>query len=237
MTHPTQTKWQATQRVGLSMLAVLLLVEVGCVSRSTYERTKAEKEEHTHALEIVQEDVKELDQHIAALQATNRREEATTTELQAAIQRQEEQLPLIRQQADERFSTLKVQVATLMNQSWHLARKIVDIRQESASFQTIVAQYKQDQERSHDSLLPAPGSNKATPTQPTITEPAPTTVPLGQTSAPPQMTQGNPVSPNLAPSKPTVPSPSVSVEPPSASDSWIGTISRWLSTLWNWLFG
>ena len=136
-----------TQRVVLCALAAVLLLEVGCVSRRTYERVKAETVEQTRALEAVREDVRELDGKVAGLQASNRREDAAMSELRAAIQREEEQLPILRQRAEDTLASLKTQVATLMNQSWHLARKIVDIRQESVSLQTKVAQYKEEIEQ------------------------------------------------------------------------------------------
>ncbi len=147
MTRPTGTRFLAVQRVVFCVLAAVVFLEVGCVSRGTYEKVKAETLEQTQALEAVRGDVRELDQEIAGLQASNRREDAAMSELRGTIQREEEQLPIMRQRAEDALASLKTQVATLMNQSWQLARKIVDIRQESVSLQTKVAQYKEEIQR------------------------------------------------------------------------------------------
>ncbi len=94
------------------------------------------------------------------MQASNRREDVAVSELRAAIQREEEQLPIMRQRAEDTLASLKIQVATLMNQSWHLARKIVDIRQESVSLQTKVAQYKEEIEQIRAPVMVASNRNK-----------------------------------------------------------------------------
>ena len=73
MTRFIGTMSLVAQRVVLCALAVVLLLEVGCVSRHTYERVKAETVEQTHALEAVREDVRELDREsrgIAGLEPT-----------------------------------------------------------------------------------------------------------------------------------------------------------------------
>jgi hypothetical protein len=93
MTGSTDTMSPIAQQVVLFVLAVTLLLEVGCVSRHTYDRVKAETLEQTQALEAVREDIRGLEREIAGLQASNRREDAATSELRAAIQREEEQLP------------------------------------------------------------------------------------------------------------------------------------------------
>ncbi len=235
MTRPTGTMSPVVQRVVLGALAATLLLEVGCVSRHTYERVKAEALEQTQALEGVREDVRELDREIAELQASNRREDAAVSELRAAIQREEEQLPIMKQRAEDALASLKIQVATLLNQSWHLARKIVDIRQESASLQIKVAQYKDEMEQAQSSALVAARSNSPSRTQAAVLEPSPSMVPNDLSAAPPQIAQTNPTPPNPPPVKPTTPAPAVKVDPPTTNDSWIGVIISWLSAFWKWL--
>ncbi|MBH0208473.1 MAG: hypothetical protein HP495_08150 [Nitrospira sp.] len=141
MTTPTSRLSAIRQWITVCMLAGALGTEFGCVSRSAYERVKAEAQEHAQALQSVHAEVKELDQQIAGLQAANRHEDAATAELRAALQREEEQLPVMRQRAEMMLTSLKGQVASLMNQSWNLARKIPDLRHESASLQNTAAQY------------------------------------------------------------------------------------------------
>ncbi len=239
MTRPTGTMSLVVHRVVLCVLAAVLFSEVGCVSRRAYERVQAETLEHTQALEAMREDLRELDREIAGLQASNRHEDADVSELQAAIQREEDQLPIMRQRAEDTLSSLKTQVATLMNQSWHLARKIVDIRQESATLQTKVAQYKEKIEQAQLSMLMGSNETRLPIAQATVIEPPPpSTVPtdqIDQTEASPQIAQVNPTPPSPPPIKP-VPSPSVKADPPSANDSWIGTITNWFVKIWNWLF-
>lgn len=237
MTRPTGTMSLVTKRVVLSVLAVVLFLEVGCVSRRTYERVKAETVEQTQALEAVREDVRELDREIAGLQASNRRENAVMSELRAAIQREEEQLPILRQRAEDTLASLKTQVAILMNQSWHLARKIVDIRQESVSLQAKVAQYKEKIEEARSPVLVASGRDKPVIT-PTVTSETPASSAAStQDAEPTQAAQTVSPSPNLTPVKPPVSTPSVNADPPQANDSWIGIITSWFVKIWNWLFG
>jgi uncharacterized protein YlxW (UPF0749 family) len=233
MTRPSGTMSPVVQRVVLGVLAMVVLLEVGCVSRRTYEGVKAETLEQTQALEAVREDLRELDQEIAGLQASNRREDSAVSALRASVQREEEQLPIMRQQAEDTLASLKIQVATLMNQSWHLAQKIVDIRQESASLQTRVAQYKEKIEQVQFSTLAASDVSRPSVAQTAVIEPPPSTVPISPSTAPPQMAQTNPTPP--PPVKPATPSPAVKVDPPSTNDSWIGMIVNWLSAFWKWL--
>jgi hypothetical protein len=227
----------AVQRVVFCVLAAVVFLEVGCVSRRTYERVKAETVEQSQALEAVRGDVRELDQEIAGLQASNRREDAAMSELRGTIQREEEQLPIMRQRAEDALASLKTQVATLMNQSWQLARKIVDIRQESVSLRTKVAQYKQDMEAAQAPAMVASGADTPSISQPTIIAeaPEPSAPPLQETT-PPQMTESTPATPSVPSAAPSVPSPSVTADPSATSDSWIGMIVGWLTTFWNWLF-
>ena len=235
MTNPTATVSMLVQRVGLCLFAVLLLMEVGCVSRRTYERVKAETQEHTRALESVREDVRALDEQIAELQAANRQEDTTTAELRATIQQEEEQLPIMRQRAETMLASLKTQVANLMNQSWHLARKIADIRHESASLQTIAAQYKQEMKVVQSAPLMESDQEHPPITQATMTETL-TAIPLPNPSIEvTDITQAAPGDSGPVPVSSSVPSPSVNAEPSTASDSWISMIVGWLTTFWNWL--
>lgn len=238
MTRPAGTMFLAAQRVVLCGLTVVLLLESGCASRRTYEKVKAETMEQTQALEAVREDVRELDREIAGLQASNRREDAAASELRAAMQREEEQLPIMRQRAEDTLASLKTQVATLMNQSWHLARKIVDIRQESASLRAKVAQYKEEIEQAQLSTLVTSGEDRPTIAQASVIEPPPSIVSTDPGETSPQIAQINPTPPSPpSPAKPAAPSPSVRVDQPSTEDSWIGMITSWLTKIWNWLFG
>jgi hypothetical protein len=235
MTCPTVTTSLVAQRVVLSVLAVMFLAETGCVNRHTHDRVKAETLVQTQALEAVREDLRELDREIAELQAANRHEDATTAELRATIQREEEQLPIMRQRAEDTLASLKTQVATLMNQSWHLARKIADIRHESASLQTRVAQYKEEIEQARTPMMVA--SERETPviTQPVISEVSTPSVASTQEAELTQVAQAALPPPSPGPVKPSVPSPSVKADPPSANESWIDSIIGWFVKIWNWL--
>lgn len=235
MTCPTGTASWVARRVVLCVLAAVMLLEVGCVSRRSYERVKAETLEQTKALEAVREDVRELDREIAEWQASNRREDAVASELRAVIQREEEQLPIMRQRAEDTLASLKTQVATLMNQSWQLARKIVDIRQESVSLQGKVARYKEQIEQVQSTLV-ASREHRPPITPAPVLEP-PSSVAEASSVVSPELAQAAPVPPNPPSVKPAAPSPSVKVEPTSTNDSWIGIIVGWLSKIWNWLFG
>ena len=237
MTNPSKAVAPVVQRVVLCLLAATLLTDIGCVSRRAYEQIKAEAIEHTQALETAREDIKELDQQIAGLQTANRHEDAIVGELRATIQHEEEQLPIMRQQADERLSSLKTQVANLLNQSWHLARKIADIRDESASLQTMANRYKQEMEEAHASLRQVashstkPSVTRATPAE----EPSIPTPPPIEEIASPQVAQAVSPPPDLEPVAPHASSSSVNVEPSTTNDSWIDMITAWLLAFWNWL--
>ena len=235
MTRPTGTMSPAVQRVVFCVLAAVVLLEVGCVHRQTYDKVKAETLEQTQALEAVRGDVRELDQEIAGLQASNRRDDAAVSELRASIQREEEQLPIMRQRAEDTLTLLKTQVATLMNQSWHLARKIVDIRQESVSLQTKVAQYKEEMEQVRAPVMVASERDKPEITEAVISEVSTLSVAPRQDAEPTQVAQAAPPPPTLSPAKPAVSAPPVNVEPPQTNDSWIGMIISWLSAFWKWL--
>jgi uncharacterized protein YlxW (UPF0749 family) len=235
MTHPTTTVSGVFQGITVCLLAGALFTEVGCVSQSTYERIKAETQEHTRALESVRDKMKELDQQIAELQAANRHEDATTAELHAAVQREEEQLPVMRQRAEAVLTSLKGQVATLMNQSWSLARKIADLRHESASLQSAAAKYKQEREEAQAPLTVAadeeePGITPAMTAELSTPSESPTREPVVA-----QLAEPTAPSPSLSVSAPSIPAPSMNADPPETDNSWIGMIFSWLATLWNWL--
>lgn len=152
MPHPSTRVLRAIQRITVCVLAGMLPIEVCCVSQSAYERLKTQAQEDTQTLEVVRVEVKELDQLIAELQATNRQEDATTAELRRAIQQEEGQLPVMRQRAEAMLTSLKRQVTALMNESWHLARKIADLRHQSASLQSTAARYKGELEDAQDAV-------------------------------------------------------------------------------------
>lgn len=236
MIIPTTTVSGIFQRITVCLLTGALLTEVGCVSRSAYERLKAETQEHTRALESVRDEVKGLDQQIAELQAANRHEDATTAELRAAVQREEEQLPVMRQRAEATLTSLKGQVAALMNQSWNLARKIADLRHESVSLQSTVAQYKQEVEETQ-AAVPVASDEEEPAITPAVTAEPPT--PSGSPVEEPIVAQrAEPVAPtpSLSPSTTSAPSPSMSADPPGTDNSWVDMIFSWLTTFWNWLF-
>ena len=236
MTRPTGTRSLAVQRVVFCVLAAVVFLEVGCVSRGAYEKVKAETLEQTQALEAVRGDVRELDQEIAGLQASNRREDAAVSELRGTIQREEEQLPIMRQRAEDALASLKTQVATLMNQSWQLARKIVDIRQESVSLQTKVAQYKEAIQRPQTSVMVELEREKLVITEPVISEESISSVLPTQNTGPTQVAQAAPPLSSPAPFKPAAPSPSVKIDPPSTIDFLIEMVTSWFSKIWSWLF-
>ena len=230
MTHPTTIVLRTLQRITVCLLAGMLPIEVGCVSQSVYERLKTQAQEDTQTLEVVRDEVKELDQQIAGLQAANRQDDATTAELRMALQHEEEQLPIMRERAEASLTSLKGQVTALMNQSWNLARKIADLRHESASLQSTAAQYKQEMEEA-----PAAGPVAADEEEPRVaqaiaTEPAVPAQPPPQVPIVAQRPEPVAPTPNLSP-----PAPSMNPEPVETNDSWISIILSWLTTFWNWL--
>ena len=117
-----------------------------------------------------------------------------------------------------------------MNQSWNLARKIADLRHESASLQSTAAQYKQEMEEA-----PAAGPVAADEEEPRVaqaiaTEPAVPAQPPSQVPIVAQRPEPVAPTPNLSP-----PAPSMNPEPVETNDSWISIILSWLTTFWNWL--
>lgn len=238
MTNPTRSVPSVVQRIALCLFGTLLLMDIGCVSRHAYEQIKAETREYTQALETVREDFNELDRQIAELQAQNRHEDAIIDEIFATLQREKELLPVMHQQAEERISSLKIQVASLLDQSWHLARKIADIRHESTSLQAIAAEYKQEMEQAQAQapVLVASHSEKPSITHPTTTEqpPVPELPPVEEIT-PPQVAQAVSPAPDLTQVTPPTPFSSVDVDTPTANDSWFAMIISWLLAFWNWL--
>lgn len=235
MTNPTSTAPRALQWIIVCVLAGMLSVEVGCVSKSAYERIKSQAQEYTHTLESVRDEVTALDQLIARLQAANRQEDATTAELRMALQQEEEQLPIMRQRAEASLTSLKGQVTTLVNESWHLARKIADLRHQSASLQSAAAQYKQEMEDTQAAMTMGadqedPGVAQAIAAAP----PAPAAPP---SQAPIVAQQPEPVAPtpNLSAPVPSMPSSSMNTAPAETNDSWVNMILSWLMSLWDWL--
>lgn len=233
MTNPTIIVSKALQRITVCVLSGMLWIEVGCVSQSAYERLKAQTQEYTEALEPVRVEVKELDQLIAELQATNRQEDGTTAELRRALQQEEEQLPVMRQRAEAMLTSLKGQVTALMNESWHLARKIVDLRHQSASLQSTAARYKEEME---DAQAAVPTSAEEPGVAQTIAAQPPTpTVPPSQQPVLAQQPEPMRTTPNLSSSPPSIPPPSMNTDSTETDDSWVSIILSWLTTFWNWL--
>jgi hypothetical protein len=238
MTNPTGSVSSVVRRIALCLLGAALLIDIGCVGRHAYERIKAEAREHTQALETVREDVRELDQQIAGLQAANRRENITIDELLAAIQREQELLPVMRQEAEERHASLKTQVAGLLDQSWHLARKIADIRHESTALQAMTAQYKQEMEQAQaqaPALFASHSENPSVTYPTTIDDPPVPDLPPVEEIPPPKVAQAVSQAPDLTPVTSPTPSSSINVEPPPTDDSWFAIITGWLLAFWNWL--
>ncbi|MBS0154407.1 MAG: hypothetical protein JSS38_07425 [Nitrospira sp.] len=235
MTNPTTTIPGVLQRITVCVLVGVLCTEVGCVSRSAYERLKAEAQENARALESVRDEVKELDQQIAELQAANRHEDATMAELRASIQREEEQLPVMRQRAEAMLTSLKGQIAVLMNQSWNLARKIADLRHERASLQSTAAHYKQEVEEVQASLPIASDEEELAIAQALAAEPAIVSELPAQEPIVAQLPEPAPAISSLSPATSSVPSPSMSADAPGTDTSWVDMIFSWLTTFWNWL--
>lgn len=235
MTHPTTRVLRTLQRITVCVLTGMLPIEIGCVSQSAYERLKTQAQEDTKTLEVVRDEVKELDQQIAGLQAANRQEDATTAELRMALQHEEEQLPIMRERAEASLTLLKGQVTALMNQSWNLARKIADLRHESASLQSTAAQYKQEMEEAPAAEPVASDEEEPRVAQATVAEPPA----LGESpsQAPIVAQRLEPVAstPNLSPPTPSRTSSPTNIDPAGTDDSWVSMILSWLTTFWNWL--
>lgn len=235
MTNPTSIAPRALQRITVCVLVGMLWIEAGCVGQSAYERLKAQAKEDTQTLEMVRGEVKELDQLIAELQAANRQEDATTAEMRIALQHEEEQLPVMRQRAETMLTSLKGQVSVLLNQSWHLARKIADLRQESASLHSTAAQYKQEMEDAQAAVPIRTDEEDPVVVQAIAVQPPVPAEPPVQ--APIVAQRPEPVVPLPSPSTPlpSGSSPSMNADPPDSDNSWVGMILSWLTTFWEWL--
>ncbi len=232
MTNPTTI---TLQRITACVLAGMLWIGTGCASQSAYERLKAQTQEYTEALEPVRVEVKELDQLIAELQATNRQEDATTAELRRALQQEEEQLPVMRQRAEAMLTSLKGQVTALMNESWHLARKIADLRLQSASLQSTAARYKEEMEDAQDAVPMSADAEEPGVAQAIAAEPPTPAEPSSQKPIVAQLPEPVAPTPNLPSSVPSRPSPAMDTNPAGTDDSWVSMILSWLTTFWNWL--
>ena len=121
----------------------------------------------------------------------------------------------------EKLAALQTQVATLVNQSRLLARDMADAKQEGASLQAMVTQYKQEIEESRASLTPIPPTTSAQ-TQPSVTPAVP----------PQQAAQAAPVTPAKSA---TAPQPTKG-EPAPTDESWTDWIKNMVSSLWSWIF-
>jgi len=221
------------QRVSSGLLAVVLLIGGGCVSQQTFDRTRAEADELERTLETERLDLRALDERIASLHALNKQEDAATAGTRAAIQRELETAPIRRRQAEEKLAALQTQMAHLINQNRAVKREMAEAKQERASLQAMVSQYKQElEETAYVSPI-------------TAAPPAPSAVaPISPAATPPTLT---------SPATPTVPQPSAqtTAEPPvkpvttirpksgqaPEDDSWTGLIKGWVSTVWEWIFG
>jgi septal ring factor EnvC (AmiA/AmiB activator) len=232
MTNPTS---RTLQQITVCVLAGMLWVEAGCVSQSAYELLKTQAQEDTQALEAVRGELQGLDQHIAGLQAANRQKDAVTAELRMALQHEEEQLPIMRQRAEASLTSLKGQVTTLVNESWHLARKIADLRHESAFLQNTAAQYKQEMEEA-PAAEPVTADEVGSGTTQTIAaEPPAPAEPSSQEPIAAQRPAPVAPTPNLSPPASSTPSSPTNTDPAGTDDSWVNMILGWLMTLWNWL--
>lgn len=227
---------RAFHLLGFCILALTLLTETGCVSQRAYERLRAETDEMSRSLITVREEVAVLHQSISSLEAANREEEHTAEELRAAVQREVELLPILRQQAHERMASLQMQITTLAGQSRMLAKQVAVARRESNSLKVLVAQYKREMEEARTSLEPPP--SPAMPETPVLTEsvedasssmesvPSPVTIPqqVAQTAPITPVKQQPPPDPPQAPAQ-------------TGHESWIDVMMNWLSSIWNWILG
>lgn len=224
----------SAQCLSLCLLTGTWLAGTGCVSQHAYDKTTAEKDELTRELEALRGEIGELDRRITELQTANRKEDADTMAIRAAIQREEETLPIMRQRANDRMAVLQAQVAHLVNQGRALAREIAAAKQERASLQATVAQYKRELEQSQDlptaTVTPAaPVAPLPPPSTPIVVAPTPVSP-----ATPPQQAGQAPAPAPTTPSKPTT-TRVAKIDPPPA-ESWTDMIINWVSSLWSWIF-
>ena len=232
MKNPTALSlWTHLGPLTLCLLTSALLTGVGCVSQQAYDKIQVETNELTRTLDAMRSDITELDQRIVALKAANQQEDTVTTELRAAIRREEDALPVLRKRAEEKLAALHTQVATLVNQSRLLARDMADAKEEGASLQAMVTRYKQEMEESRASLTPIPPGTSAQ-TQPSVTPVAPSNTSTNPAVPPQQAAQAAPVTPAKSA---TAPQPT-KVEPAPTDESWTDWIKNMVSSLWSWIF-
>ncbi|MCA1959064.1 MAG: hypothetical protein LDL14_11125 [Nitrospira sp.] len=227
---------RALHLLGFCVLAVTVLTETGCVSQRAYERVKAETDEMSRSLIAAREEVAALGRSISSLEAANREEEHAAEELRAAVQREVELLPVLRQQAHERMALLQMQIATLAGQSRMLAKQVAVARRESNSLKVLVAQYKREMEEARTSLEAPP--SPATPETPALVESVEDTS-FSMESVPPPVTIPQQVAQTapIAPVKQAPPSGPSQTPAQRGPESWIDVIMNWLSSVWNWILG
>ncbi len=229
--------WRLGLRLlGLCVLAAVVLIDTGCVSRGTYERVRAETDKMSRSLITVREEVEVLHRSIPSLEAANREEERAAEELRAAVQREVELLPILRQQAYERMASLQSQVVHLADQSRMLTKQIAAAKREADSLKVLVAQYKREMEEAR--MLPEASLSPVAPETPALTEsledasssiesvPSPVTIPqhVARTDT------ITPVKQTPLPGPPQAPAQ-------TGHESWIDVIMNWLSSVWNWILG
>jgi hypothetical protein len=211
-----------------------------CVSQQTYDKTRAEADETRQTLESERAELREMEQQIASLQALNRTADAVTTETRTAIQREMDAAALYRQRADDKLAALQTQAAYLVNQNRALGRELADAKQEGASLQGSVAQYKRELDEFRLAPLPAQSTPSTSSSQfappPSPSSPAPIPAPVvtqpAAPAVPPQQVQaGSP-----PPVKPIAPRPA-KAEQVETEESWTGMIKGWVTTIWEWIFG
>lgn len=225
---------RALHLLGMCALALTVLTETGCVSQRAYERVKAETDEMSRSLITAREEVALLQQSISSLEAVNREEEHAAEELRAAVQREVELLPILRQQAHERMALLQMQIATLAGQSRMLAKQVAVARRESNSLKVLVAQYKREMEeaRTQPETPLSSGASEAPPVTASMDDasssmesvPPPVTIPqqVAQTAPITPVKQAPPPAPPQTPAQ-------------TGAESWIDVIMNWLSSVWNWI--
>ncbi|MCP9450325.1 MAG: hypothetical protein NNA21_09760 [Nitrospira sp.] len=227
---------RALHLLGFCVLALAVLTETGCVSQRAYERVKAETDEMSRSLSTAREEVALLHQSISSLETANREEEHAAEELRAAVQREVELLPVLRQQAHERMALLQMQIATLAGQSRMLAKQVAVARRESNSLKVLVAQYKREMEeaRAQPETPLSSGTSEAPPVIASMDDassslesvPPPVTIPQ-------QVAQAA----SIAPVKEAPPPAPPRTPAQTGPESWIDVIMNWLSSVWNWILG
>ncbi len=211
-----------------------LLMGTGCVSQRAYDQARAQADDLTRSLQTAREDVTELHQRIAELEAVNKETDAAATEMREALQHEAEMLPVLRQRANERLTSLHAQVSTLVNQSRILARQIADAKQESTSLKVLVSQYKQEIEEAQSYSEPAATrTSMPIPASPAVDQPPPPEAAAPPVAPPQEMAQVTPITP----AEPPAPPPPAQTPPAPVEESWFDMVMNWLASLWNWIIG